>query len=61
MPSGLVGVDWASLLRNEEDRDGMKAEIMLGRGRRVCAGSEGCSLIVGKVVSPYVDGLLNVS
>lgn len=37
----------------------MKDEIKFGKGRREGAGSVGCSLMVGKVVSPYVEGVLD--
>jgi hypothetical protein len=41
-----------------DDAEGMKAEIRFGRGRRVGAGTEGCPISAGKVVSPTTEGVL---
>lgn len=48
--------------RNEDGKmdeaEGMKEEIRFGNGLRVLTGTERGSLIVGKVVSPAMEGVL---
>ena len=57
--SGLVGVIVGVLLldRNVDWREGIKAEMRFGNGRREGAGRVGWGLMAGKVVSAALDGV----
>ena len=68
---GLAGkgspFDGVEVIRNEagsmDEAAGMKAEMIFGRGRRVGAGTDECSLMLmmGKVLSPGMAGVLSVN
>lgn len=60
--SGFSGVEAGVFVfeRKEAGSEGIKAEIMLGKGRRDVVGKTAV-LMVGNVVSPAFEGVLQVN